>query len=239
MKVRLAALTKRVNDLTDVAANLWLEFRYGWTPLIYDIEDITKAIQNLGSKPERFTFRSKRPYQRSGSDEISVRDSSRRFDYYRHYTVRGKVGAGVLTELRAYGFADVFGFTKLPNALWDLTTLSFVVDWVFNVADTIAAWTPDTLYRPLTNWGIIDYESTQFVKLLELEFDNPFMKENTVDGWTGIKSTQYKQRIPGVPRDVLPNFVFDMNWKRYTDAVALIKGAFKSSLRASHRKLRI
>ena len=50
-------------------------------------------------------------------------------EFDRTASVTVDVRAGVLSEILRNGIKEVWGLTNLPQAIWDLTTLSFVLDW--------------------------------------------------------------------------------------------------------------
>lgn len=109
--------------------NSWLEGRYGWRTLLYDIEDIQKALTSLSDKRTRF--------RESSGTQVS-------WDTFSS-PVKTMGGAGSITfsqrtsyqiGLRGTVVADIspplFAFNPVTT-IWEATRLSFVIDWVFNV----------------------------------------------------------------------------------------------------------
>lgn len=128
--VMFRAFLTRWADLarTGKLESLWLEGRYGWRPLVYDIQDINKAIKNLNEGRKRFR------------DHVG-QNTTRQWDQVN--TINTVYG--VLTCTTKY--TDTFGirgsivadieppriqFNPLVTA-WELMKLSFVIDWVLNV----------------------------------------------------------------------------------------------------------
>jgi hypothetical protein len=112
-----------------------LRYRYGLRPLIADIESIQDAIENLNSQRKIYT-------ERRGESVVYEFDSQDDpFDagpgmwtYFRHrkveISVRGSV-AGLIDPPK-------FSFNPVVTA-WELVPWSFVVDWVINIGQWIAA----------------------------------------------------------------------------------------------------
>lgn len=144
-----------------VMANAWLEYRYGWKPLIMDLELIMNSIVGLHQQLKR---------------RVVVRGSAREPDVIQDYPYSTKLAgnfsrwtasgvvtrsekirahAGVIIDIEPMSTLDmvmkVFGFRgrDLPTTLWALTPLSFVVDWFSNVEKWLTAVIPDpsVIYR--------------------------------------------------------------------------------------------
>ena len=115
--------------------NIWLEGRYGWRTLLYDIEDINKMLQNVDTQRKRF--------RESVGTSIREREIT---------TVPGSLGGAgtydmIWTDeyyigLRGTVVADItppdFAFNPITTA-WELKTLSFVTDWLVNVGQYLEA----------------------------------------------------------------------------------------------------
>jgi hypothetical protein len=116
--------------------NLWLEGRYGWRTLRYDVDDF---VEFLGSTNDgRARFRASRGFDISGSwtqyvEEVSAGlKTGRSSDISWTGSARGTVVADIdVPEIR---------FNPLTTA-WEVTRLSFVVDWLLNVGQALEATT--------------------------------------------------------------------------------------------------
>jgi len=115
-------------------ASLWLEGRYGWRTLAYDLIDIDKAIRNLDDGRKRYR------------DRVGGNTSQ-----YLTTTHTNGAAWGTLTctahinrkiGVRGTIVADIepprFGFNPVTTA-WELITLSFVIDWIVNVGQFLEA----------------------------------------------------------------------------------------------------
>lgn len=118
------------------ASNYWLEGRYGWRTLLYDVVDLHAAITSANDRRTR--YRQASGLSISGSELV-----------YSESTSNGII-SGFSTDiswtgnLRGTVVADIevpaFQFNPVTTA-WELTRLSFVVDWLLNVGQALDAAT--------------------------------------------------------------------------------------------------
>lgn len=117
-------------ELATDLSSLWLQYRYAIMPLIYTVEDALGVL--LKGEVEYRTTRQK--LQRDillESDDweipvVTVTDRcfvKHRFEY----------------DPATFSSASNYLTTNPLLTLWELTTLSFVVDWVFNIGDLLAS----------------------------------------------------------------------------------------------------
>lgn len=110
------------------ASNLDLEVRYGWRTFVYDIQDFVKALDSISEKRTRYK-------ERVGVTEVAR--SSGYTDYSfglgtHRYTTSVETTVGV----RGSVVADVSPpkiSLNVAVTLWEITTLSFVIDWFLQV----------------------------------------------------------------------------------------------------------
>lgn len=123
-------LTSKLKNLLDLskAAGNWLEFRYGWRILYYDILDIQRVLSNLDDTRKRFSDR-----VGQGQTEISVSTVP--------YTDGGVKGDVVVTDtihtsIRGAITADLeppkFQFNPAVTG-WEVIKFSFIIDWFISV----------------------------------------------------------------------------------------------------------
>lgn len=160
---------------TTAAADAWLEYRYGWKPLILDISSVLQAIcEQRNNLTRRLVFRAGSYDEREVTSSFSGRPLPGDFYYLKangSYTVRKscRASAGVICEVRPRTpletFEKVFGLgaNDIPVSLWAMMPFSFIVDWFVNVEDWIRAVTPDPNVQILGSW-ITDVE-TASIKL--------------------------------------------------------------------------
>jgi hypothetical protein len=115
-------------------ADLWLEGRYGWRTLRYDIDDFVDYLDNVNA--ERTRYRQAKGLSTNGNwSEYSTSTSSGLTtgiskDLSWNINARGTVVADIeVPGLR---------FNPLTTG-WEVTRLSFVVDWLLNVGQSLEA----------------------------------------------------------------------------------------------------
>lgn len=121
----------------DRFTNMWLEGRYGWRPMYYDILSVMDAVQRTGALWSR------------GSASTTVEETqswaeSTAWSYLTwHYGVTQRTTyeyrAGRLYSLNPY--SPHVSVDVLQTA-WELTPWSFVVDHVLDIGTTLGSWMP-------------------------------------------------------------------------------------------------
>lgn len=114
--------------------DIWLEGRFGWRTLVYDMQDIHEQVQKLGDLRNRFSNRAgaTNSYSRTFTKDWNTTEAKTTIEFYDviNISVRG----AVVAEVKPDSFR-----TSLPATTWELITLSFVVDWLLTVGSTIDA----------------------------------------------------------------------------------------------------
>lgn len=126
-------------ELSQEFSDMWLEYRYGWRTMAYDIQGAKAAYDAL--------YRDAREYIRyTESQTVNGPTTESQFDALlfgvmkgrRTYSCRRTVRAGVGIEV----FLDSpVSMDPLVTA-YELTPWSFVLDWFFNVGDNLTAFSP-------------------------------------------------------------------------------------------------
>lgn len=130
------ALLRSTDKVLQAIGRKWMAYRYAVMPLVYSYKDISSL---LNEKETLFrTFRSKReiqPKNLAQSDWTGTWIEKRTSGVC---TVRTTVKMGFTAA--SMSSASRLSFNPFVTA-WELTTLSFVVDWFLNVGDFIVAHT--------------------------------------------------------------------------------------------------
>lgn len=183
---RLMRLNRSLS-YTQAMAKAWLEYRYGWRPLILDTATLIKKadaglssslkVRYVGRSGQRNEFNYSAPFSTTIYGDTSVAGTSA-------LNVKCRVSAGVIyqvsNETESDGLARSLGtrVEDLPATAWEIIPFSFVVDWFVGVGDWIQAVTPKPGVTILGNWvtTILEYS---------LEYNGTIT--NT---WSGITSKQ-------------------------------------------------
>jgi hypothetical protein len=228
------------------AAKLWMEYRYGWRVLVYDIVDQAKACyaQELRNELLPRDFRT--------VTGVSSRDSAKTTTYtvdwaQRRFTLQDVVEQ--TTSVRAFAYYRTnyaggvnssrlreFGVFDVPRTIWELVPASFIADWIAPVGDWLLALTPKI--------GVEVFHSGYTVK-------RAIRKTRTLTGfaWTGSTAQlgnvfyttplaigsfdQYEEvgweRYIGLPTPGYPPIRVQLNASRLIDALAIFSGKAKVS----------
>lgn len=133
--------------------DLWLEARYGWRPMLYDIESICKLLKEK-SKEALQSKRATLVVDIGQEDEVFTDNVTSAFTttFTRTGTCTHRAVVYYKGEMSAIGANPVL-------AGWELTRLSFVVDWFINVGAWIQAISPRFGYIELgvCTSTVVDY----------------------------------------------------------------------------------
>jgi len=150
----------------DVLANSWLEFSFGWRPLLADVTAIANSINDVvGDEIRRVHASAVEQSAITTTERIGV--TSTVFSYDFNHTTRQKVvhtyrcgvkrqstiGKGSVSQIIDHGGFDLANV--IPTA-WELLPWSFFIDYFSNIGDVISAdlvslenvvWTCSTSYQ--------------------------------------------------------------------------------------------
>jgi len=137
-------------------SDLWMQLRYALRPLVMEAEQCVAVFEN-GTKPLRSTARGYHsctvtdisnvvePVSTSSTATVDVRREVVRSSQYR---------AGVIYDInaKALGWTELLGLDQPISSMYELVTLSFVLDWVFNLGELISAYEVSSNLTPLGSW---------------------------------------------------------------------------------------
>lgn len=148
-------IPRGVKAKSKALANNWLEYHFGWEPLV---KDIGSSVDLLQSPPKRRKIK--------GSAQVPIKDHSKVYsgDWWHRHDLDGHAGVTIRAEVEISNpnlfLANQMGFTNPLVIAWELVPFSFVVDWFVNVGDVLSSFT-DFLGVSFTNlhWSEIQVAS--------------------------------------------------------------------------------
>lgn len=126
-------LALTIKEAADAVTQVWLTFRYAIMPNVFLIEDMVKSMREGESEFIRYAQKRELtilPFEMEGfarTGEIPV-------------TVR----CFIKRQFNAVELANAPYSWNFAVSLWELLPLSFVLDWIINLGDVIAAFTGST-----------------------------------------------------------------------------------------------
>lgn len=216
-------------EVTDIPS-LWLAFRYGVMPLIYDVQDHWKAFNKVSKFVPRATARGK------ASDTLTVIvphapvvfGLADRHSATENADFKISVRAGVLYVPRLETLLTKFGLEagRIPSTLWEVVPLSFVVDWAINMSDVLNALTAYLRVDSVLSCWVTTTVEWNYLCSLE---GTPL--ERGQGGTSTFREEgKWTRRRPASIADVRLKVNVNLNAKRVADAFALAS-LFLNSLR--------
>lgn len=182
------------------AGGLWLEYSYGWKPLVTDIFEAAKVLS--GPIYEQWI------HEKAGEDwtQTYIEVNASPFDH--HTTLSQDVVVRLFARVGAVVSCDNPNLQALKNAgltnpaswAWELIPFSFVVDWFYDVGgfiesldDTLGLTVTDGFYT--TGWKGSSGVSIKLDKLWPLATPSPYDKSHA---WK-TRSLSGMDRVRGLP----------------------------------------
>lgn len=140
------------------ASDVYLALRYGLGPLISDAENIVKSLDKtvgtvrIKQKCERLLFREATAQLTWLHDYVKTTADAKTSE--RFFVKAITIDETDATRLSRAGFT-IKGLVTLP---WELTTLSFVADWFFNIGDYLGALAPALGWKQLGSCLSVEHE---------------------------------------------------------------------------------
>lgn len=232
---------KSYNEIKAISQT-WLEYRYGWKPLVMDgIEAI-----NLTEKVKR---RHESGFQVARGGASNARSASRSVNtniYSGTYTAVGTataneelaVSAGVLfsplstTMSEAMSQALGLNARSIPSTVWEIIPFSFVADWFVNVGPWLEAVVPRPDVRVRSSWVTIVYNYDY--QLFSGKLSRTYLGQTYTGSYNG-----YRYKANSVTRSIDPALSFTpsllvkpLSMNQTIDALALSVGKITNQLSA-------
>lgn len=243
------ARRRRFKTFADAFANAWLELRYGFRPLYYDMLSIQETVRRMQEGIDSPLCRGWETVESSPATTSSIVNSSYwgcwlpnenggLSEVYK-VSIGGKSSPTVhlcTTSRTTVGRATVGvqvttrELTMFDPAVtaWELLTFSFVLDWFITIGDAIAAFSPFAT-------GSFRYATYSETKTeVKATHSQPFAAGTSSGGGTPsrlVRTTTLYSRSPSTVTPTL-SFQVNLNAAKIVDLVALVW-----SMKLRHLKL--
>lgn len=200
----------------DAAASLWLEGRYGWRILSFELQDLYKAVTAWDNSRVRFKGSGKGGSTTWTSNSTYTWPAGAQYNAFTVYTARTYT-----QEMRAGIIADLSPPRFMINPLvtgWEIIPFSFVLDWFFSVGDAIGA----AMFR----LSVKDYTAWFGYRLTE-EYHHYWNKPTAKAGYVindfSYDSTAFTTLEIRTPTSVsiIPEYRMNLNSLKLVDLAAL------------------
>lgn len=207
-EVRDYASRRSVKDVS----NEWLQARYGWRTLGYDLMSLNKAIQNLNVSKKRYSERKGNTTQQTSIETLET-PSPPSVDVH-------SVNLTIVTGVRGSVVADIdvpqFQFNPLQTG-WELIPYSFVIDWFVSVGKAISA-ASFLAYQSKYSASVGQYVKVTKSVVTTLR-NNASVQGTRIS--TGDCEASLEVRTPcSVP--LVPHFSLNLNAAKVADLVGLL-----------------
>jgi len=150
--MRLEKIARReINAMLVLASSEYLRFRYGISPLMADIRTAVDVLQKGWNRPP--TWHASRSHGSVSAyvvKPVSLTEAYWTWNWVRVNTETVSIKASFWDSYRRNPFDEVgLTFHNVVAVPWELTKMSFVVDWFVNLGDLIYANVPRVNLVPL------------------------------------------------------------------------------------------
>lgn len=147
-QVKRQSPSKRLATARNILADTWLEYSFGWKPLISDIHDAAKLLADQNA---RITQPRTQPVFGKGSSTYTATDPKWQLMGESHLVVYGHLTEEEEYMVKYYGHVRVdqphkagwrqagFSLDNLVPTVWELIPFSFLVDYFSNIGEIITA----------------------------------------------------------------------------------------------------
>jgi hypothetical protein len=194
--------------------NLWLEARYGWRTLAYDIRDFHEVIVKHRERRTRYRQSTGHSYSEIVDSSANSTSNGIVTNFTETITATVNVRGTVIADIDVPNFQ----FNPLTTA-WEVTRLSFVVDWLLNVGQALDATSFLLMVKNYQAAGgyRIDFDAEGSISTVSVD-----PATTLYANYGGYKAKgYYEERIPTTV-SVIPRLKLRLTGAKVLDLLALI-----------------
>jgi len=213
----------------------WLEYRYGWMPLLMDVKNGAEffAQQHIGRKA-RFTEGGIAKYQASQTwyETYTPFGIPPTAQVFHRFTWETATRARVWCELDNPHLAELqqLGVTNPALIVWELIPFSFVFDWFISVGDWLQGLSAMHGVNVRRSMMSSLYDATYFRVYPAVARTSGSNNYSETGVSTSLQRRQYGRGIPSFnPADLSmrTTVVTDLSFKNLVTSLALIQGGYR------------
>jgi hypothetical protein len=211
---RILREIRRNRDVSKDLAGLWLEARYGWRTLIYDMMDINDALTNFDAERRFYSERAGSQFDDLDTVVTTVTEDS---DILITQSITTTVTYSYRGSASLLISPPQFAFNPITTA-YELIPFSFVMDWFFNIGRALEAMSAS---------AIATSQTTATGQLYTISRQGEQVTSFVGQG-TGVSSPatftntlNVKNRVP-TEMSYSPRFTIDMDAFKFSDLLALL-----------------
>jgi hypothetical protein len=126
---------------SEAMTSTWLEIRYGLRPLMYLVQDVIEKVNTKAKgvwDPKKIRSARTKLHFTENFDKDENWYVPYSWNWYGHISVEDEIWVNASVQYRQsneFSLLNQLGLTPrhLPEVAWELTRLSFVVDWIFSI----------------------------------------------------------------------------------------------------------
>jgi len=215
-------------------ANGWLQWQYGWKPLMSDLFGVLNESLNITlSTIRRVSGASHQPIEGLGSRYPGLYAGGHYFESINKGY--GKAACRIVLELEIPGNTlDRWSSLNPVSLAWELTPYSFVIDWVYDIGSFLRAAETALLYNCRFRSGYVSelfaFDGTERIKkpYFEAPYSNPPYTIEVSGHGGDIKRRQFvRTKLTSYPLPRQPMFKVDLGSARLLTLASLLRQMLK------------
>lgn len=215
LRERLIKLLRRGLSLKSLE-DIWLEYRYGWRTLYFDMVELSELMASLDDSFKRYTERAGHKEEYTTSSVHTVAWPSLTWDITTTTSISISLRGSVTADIQPPKFA----FNPLTTA-WELVTLSFVIDWFLKVGTWLQALSFLVLQTDYTAAGGFSLKATRTIEFGNFRSPNNHVHNVSYSG-SQTGSVVYKVRTP-MRVSTIPHLAITLDVPKFIDLWALVR----------------
>lgn len=207
--------------MQDMIGNTWLEFNFGWKPLVTDLDDASSYLTRFLADSKSQSFRTVSATGEDAKAKDFVLTSAVTDGLYasadaygkrtRKFTVRYLACIGVEPASRKNVIQEIgLNLSSFIPTLWELIPYSFAVDYFTNVGEMVTGLANLSTNHRWTMYWIIDEDETEIktLKLVQIE-EAPYIIDRSCSPgfYKRVKKSIYRDRFLD---SLIPDFRFEI-----------------------------